>query len=100
MKQSGADEGAVYDDDAAFDYMHEQMSAQFSEHKMYMLRLVEDYRTTTSATSTASGSSTGNNSTIWNGGERDFPPALLFRTEFLESVAENSEKKQKFSCLH
>ncbi len=43
MKQSGADEGAVYDDDAAFDYMHEQMSAQFSEHKMYMLRLVEDY---------------------------------------------------------
>ena len=43
MKQSGADEGAVYDDDAAYDYMHEQMSAQFSEHKMYMLRLVEDY---------------------------------------------------------
>ena len=43
MKQSGADEGAVYDDDAAYDYMHEKMSAQFAEHKMYMLRFVEDY---------------------------------------------------------
>ena len=43
MKQSGADEGAVYDDDEAYDYMHEKMSAQFAEHKMYMLRLVEDY---------------------------------------------------------
>jgi len=43
MKESGADEGAVYDDDAAYDYMHAKMSAQFAEHKMYMLRLVEDY---------------------------------------------------------
>jgi hypothetical protein len=23
--------------------MHEKMSAQFADHKMYMLRLVEDY---------------------------------------------------------
>ena len=43
MKETGADEGAVYDDDAAYDYMHEKMSAKFAEHKMYMLRLVEDY---------------------------------------------------------
>ena len=43
MKSSGADEGEVYDDDAAYDYMHEKMSEQFADHKMYMLRLVEDY---------------------------------------------------------
>ena len=43
MKETGADEGAVYDDDAAYDYMHEKMSAQFADLKMYMLRLVEDY---------------------------------------------------------
>ena len=43
MKETGADEGAVYDDDAAYDYMHEKMCQKFSEHKMYMLRLVEDY---------------------------------------------------------
>ena len=43
MKASGADEGEVYDDDAAYDYMHEKMSEQFADHKMYMLRLVEDY---------------------------------------------------------
>ncbi|MEZ4508602.1 MAG: hypothetical protein R2881_02780 [Eubacteriales bacterium] len=43
MKESGADEGEVYDDDAAYDYMHAKMSAQFADYKMYMLRLVEDY---------------------------------------------------------
>ena len=43
MKESGVDEGAVYDDDAAYDYMHEKMCVKFAEHKMYMLRLVEDY---------------------------------------------------------
>jgi hypothetical protein len=43
MKSSGADEGAVYDDDEAYDYMHEKMSEQFADLKMYMLRLVEDY---------------------------------------------------------
>lgn len=43
MKTSGADEGEVYDDDAAYDYMYEKMTAQFSEYKAYMLRLVEDY---------------------------------------------------------
>lgn len=43
MKQSGADEGEVYDDDDAYDYMHEKMSEQFASLKMYMLRLVEDY---------------------------------------------------------
>lgn len=43
MKETGADQGAVYDDDAAYDYMHEKMCGKFPEHKMYMLRLVEDY---------------------------------------------------------
>ena len=43
MKETGADEGAVYDDDAAYDYLHEKMSQRFADHKMYMLRLVEDY---------------------------------------------------------
>ncbi|MCE5188005.1 MAG: hypothetical protein LLF75_02300 [Eubacteriales bacterium] len=43
MKETGADEGAVYDDDAAYDYMHERMCVRFAAHKMYMLRLVEDY---------------------------------------------------------
>ena len=43
MEQSGANEGAVYDDDAAFDYMNEQMAQKYPEHKMYMMRLVEDY---------------------------------------------------------
>lgn len=43
MKTSGADEGAVYDDDDAYDYMHQKMSEQFADLKMYMLRLVEDY---------------------------------------------------------
>jgi len=43
MHETGADEGEVYEDDAAFDYMHAHMSERFDEHKMYMLRRVEDY---------------------------------------------------------
>ncbi len=43
MHSSGADEGAVYDDDAAYDFMHEKMTERFPALKMYMLRLVEDY---------------------------------------------------------
>lgn len=43
MKETGADEGAVYDDDAAYDYMYDKMTAQFADHKMYMMRLIEDY---------------------------------------------------------
>ena len=43
MHEPGADEGQVYDDDAAYDYMHDKMMAKFAEQKMYMLRLVEDY---------------------------------------------------------
>ena len=43
MHGSGADEGEVYDDDDAYDFMHEKMSEKYADHKMYMMRLVEDY---------------------------------------------------------
>ncbi len=43
MQQSGANDGAVYDDDAAYDFMHEKMVERFPAYKTYMLRLVEDY---------------------------------------------------------
>lgn len=43
MHASGADEGEVYDDDDAYDFMHEKMSEQYADHKMYMMRFVEDY---------------------------------------------------------
>ena len=43
MHSSGADEGEVYDDDDAYDFMYEKMCEQYTEHKMYMMRFVEDY---------------------------------------------------------
>jgi hypothetical protein len=43
MHETRVDEGEVYDDDAAYDYMHARMSERFPDYKMYMLRLVEDY---------------------------------------------------------
>ncbi len=43
MHETGADEDAVYDDDAAYDYLHDKMMERFPDFKMYMLRLVEDY---------------------------------------------------------
>ena len=43
MAESGVDEGAVYDDDRAFDYMMEKLQAAFPEQKMYAMRFVEDY---------------------------------------------------------
>ncbi|MDO4492883.1 MAG: hypothetical protein Q4C53_03240 [Clostridia bacterium] len=38
-----ADGVCDYDDDAAFEFMHEKMMAEFPDHKMYMMRLVDDY---------------------------------------------------------
>lgn len=43
MKDTGVDDGEVYDDDAAYDFMFEKMSEKFADQKMYMMRLVEDY---------------------------------------------------------
>ena len=43
MAESGVDDGAVYDDDQAFDYMMKGLQAAFPEQKMYAMRFVEDY---------------------------------------------------------
>ncbi|MCL2694808.1 MAG: hypothetical protein FWE69_00590 [Clostridiales bacterium] len=43
MKDTGVLEGAVYDDDAAYDYLVEEMGAAFPQQKMYCMRFVEDY---------------------------------------------------------
>ena len=43
MQTNGVTDGEVYDDDAAFDYMHEKLVEKYPEHKMYAMRFVEDY---------------------------------------------------------
>ena len=43
MAESGVNDGAVYDDDQAFDYMMKGLQAAFPEQKMYAMRFVEDY---------------------------------------------------------
>ena len=43
MAQTGVDDGAVYDDDQAFEYMMKELQGAFPEQKMYAMRFVEDY---------------------------------------------------------
>ena len=43
MAESGVDDGAVYDDDQAFEYMMKKLQEAFPEQKMYAMRFVEDY---------------------------------------------------------
>ena len=43
METSGDNDGEVYDDDKAFDYLFEGMQKAFEEQKMYCMRFVEDY---------------------------------------------------------
>lgn len=43
METSGVNDGEVYDDDKAFDYLFEGMQKAFEEQKMYCMRFVEDY---------------------------------------------------------
>ena len=43
MAQTGVNDGEVYDDDAAFEYMMKELQAAFPEQKMYAMRFVEDY---------------------------------------------------------
>ena len=43
MAESGVDEGELYDDDAAYDYLHDHLSGQFPEYEMYIMRFVDDY---------------------------------------------------------
>ena len=43
MSETGVDQGEIYDDDKAFDYLESHLAAQFPDQKMYVLRFVEDY---------------------------------------------------------
>lgn len=43
MEASGVNDGEVYDDDKAFDYLFVGMQKSFDEQKMYCMRFVEDY---------------------------------------------------------
>lgn len=43
MKKSGAEEGEVYDDDAAYEVIFAGMQKRFPDYKMYAMRLAEDY---------------------------------------------------------
>ncbi len=43
MESTGVNDGEVYDDDKAFDFMFEEMQKSFEEQKMYCMRFVDDY---------------------------------------------------------
>lgn len=43
MESSGVNDGEVYDDEKAFDYLFAEMQKSFEEQKMYCMRFVEDY---------------------------------------------------------
>jgi hypothetical protein len=43
MEANGVNDGEIYDDDKAFDFLFEEMQKSFEEQKMYCMRFVEDY---------------------------------------------------------
>lgn len=43
MREAGVEDGAVYDDDAAYEALYAALQAGFPEYKMYAMRLSEDY---------------------------------------------------------
>ncbi len=43
MAETGVNDGKVYDDDQAFEYMMQKLQEAFPEQKMYAMRFVEDY---------------------------------------------------------
>ena len=43
MAETGVNDGQVYDDDQAFEYMMKGLQTAFPEQKMYAMRFVEDY---------------------------------------------------------
>ena len=43
METSGVNDGAEYDDDAAFEALFAGMTESFPEQKMYCMRFVDDY---------------------------------------------------------
>lgn len=43
MEKSGVNDGAEYDDEAAYNYLFEAMQQAFPDQKMYCMRFVDDY---------------------------------------------------------
>ncbi|MBQ6332654.1 MAG: hypothetical protein IJI34_07845 [Clostridia bacterium] len=43
MEANGVNDGKIYDDDKAFDFLFEEMQKSFEDQKMYCMRFVEDY---------------------------------------------------------
>ena len=43
QKAAGVDQGEVYDDDAAYEFLHNALGARFPEDKMYLMRLCDDF---------------------------------------------------------
>ena len=43
MAETGVNDGQVYDDDQAFEYMMKGLQEAFPEQKMYAMRFVDDY---------------------------------------------------------
>ena len=43
MESTGVNDGEIYDDDKAFEYLFAEMQKSFDEQKMYCMRFVEDY---------------------------------------------------------
>lgn len=43
MKSAGVDEGEIYDEDDAYDKIFASMQEKYPDHKMYCMRLSEDY---------------------------------------------------------
>lgn len=43
MEETGVNDGEVYDDEKAFEYLFAEMQKSFEEQKMYCMRFVEDY---------------------------------------------------------
>ncbi len=43
MHESGVDDGGVYDDDAAYEFIYKKLCQKYADYKMYLMRLAEDY---------------------------------------------------------
>ena len=43
MEESGVNDGAEYDDNAAFDFIFDKLTSEFEDQKMYCMRFVDDY---------------------------------------------------------
>lgn len=43
MQQTGVNDGAVYDDEAAYDYLYEELVKAYPDYKAYCMRFADDY---------------------------------------------------------